>query len=167
MFRPFSSLVLTCLILAFPSLGISESDFDTTIQPFLQEYCIECHGGEKVKGEGQPSRTEFVNPVNPRRLYESVHALGGVWLALRPNLRMQRHCTYSFMPRTGPVQGPSAAEASTKNDIPVRRRRGRTAASSSASSAGLQTATVQPVGEVVQKSAGSQWLGCLTEVDQW
>lgn len=51
MFRPYYSLAITCAALVFPSTGVSKSAFETAILPFLDEYCIDCHGGEKVKGE--------------------------------------------------------------------------------------------------------------------
>ncbi|MDA0349670.1 MAG: DUF1592 domain-containing protein [Verrucomicrobia bacterium] len=46
----FSKPVLAVLTIAFAanSFGV---DFDADIQPILQKYCINCHGGEKVKGE--------------------------------------------------------------------------------------------------------------------
>ncbi len=41
------------VLAAFQSTAAApiDSDFDSTIGPFLQEYCIDCHGGEKVKGD--------------------------------------------------------------------------------------------------------------------
>jgi hypothetical protein len=58
--RNRSTYILILLALALASFGARAADatvtkldgrFDTTIKPFLQAYCVTCHGGEKTEAE--------------------------------------------------------------------------------------------------------------------
>ena len=66
----FASALFTVLVAAAGLEGRPTEDgvFDTQIQPLLEQYCINCHGGEKVKGE-----VDFTEIVRSQDILSLIH----------------------------------------------------------------------------------------------
>lgn len=49
----FSSLAISASVALIGGAisALAAEEYEITIEPFLQEYCIKCHGGEKIKGD--------------------------------------------------------------------------------------------------------------------
>ena len=43
--------VLILLALLTHPIGLAAQSFDLNVRPLLEKFCIECHGGKKVKGK--------------------------------------------------------------------------------------------------------------------
>lgn len=71
----FASALFTAFVAAAGLEGRPTEDgvFDTQIQPLLEQYCINCHGGEKVKGEVDFSEIVRSQDIDSRfELWETV-----------------------------------------------------------------------------------------------
>src|SRR5437764_10764728 len=77
--RSGTPLIAAALLLAFgPVAGANDTLYDTRVRPFLARHCLECHGGEKPKGDLRLDRLgpDFADEANRGR-----------WLAVLERVR--------------------------------------------------------------------------------
>src|SRR4051812_15093069 len=57
------STILAAIAQARAAEPLLERQFNQTVQPFVQTYCVSCHGGEKPKGDFDISRFTSLDSV--------------------------------------------------------------------------------------------------------